>query len=65
MTTNLEGVIRPFETLDITPSQAAQPQIVGAKTVIINPGRGGGLKTFSGVYDLTMTFYMVKTPKEK
>ena len=65
MSTAIESVIRPFETPDITPSVAAQPQIVGAKTVVINPGRNGGVKTFGGSYDLTVTFYMIKQPKEK
>jgi hypothetical protein len=65
MSTAIESVIRPFQTPDIAPSLAAQPQIVAAKTVIINPGRRGGVKTFSGSYDLTITFYMIKTPKEK
>ena len=65
MSTALESVIRPFQTPDIAPSVSAQPQIVAAKTVIINPGKGGGVKTFSGAYDLTITFYMIKTPKEK
>ena len=65
MSTALESVIRPFETPDIAPSVSAQPQIVAAKTVIINPGHSGGVKTFSGSYDLTITFYMVKQPKEK
>jgi hypothetical protein len=65
MSTAIESVIRPFETPDIAPSVAAQPQIVAAKTVIINPGRSGGVKTFSGNYDLNITFYMIKTPKEK
>jgi len=64
MSTAIESVIRPFETPDIAPSLAAQPQIVAAKTVIINPGRGGGVRTFSGAYDLNITFYMIKTPKE-
>ena len=65
MTTGLEGVIRPFQTQEIAPSLRAQPQIVAAKTVIINPGRGGGVKTFSAGYSLDITFYMIKTPKEQ
>lgn len=66
MTLNLESVIRPFETTDISPPQKVpESQSVSAKNVVVNVGSGGSVKTMSGSYNLTITYYMVEQPKEK
>ncbi len=63
----LERIVRPFQTGDISPSK---PRPISEATaeqnnVIINPGHAGTVKTFSGSYNLTVTFYFIKKPKEK
>ncbi len=63
----LERIVRPFQTGDISPSK---PRPISEATatqsnVIINPGHAGTVKTFSGSYNLTTTFYFIKKPREK
>lgn len=66
----IEGVVRPFQTEDIGPPRIAPSSdttdSANAPTnVIINPGKGGNVKTFSGNFNLTITFYYIKRPREK
>ena len=69
----LEGIVRPFATGDIGPPRMALQGGLGNSTAtanapdntIINPGANGSVKTFSGSFSLTITFYYVKKPKEK
>ena len=63
---SLEGIVRPFSTPDITPpSPVPIAQEVPVSNVVINPGKGGSVKTMSGSYNLTVTFYLIRKPKEK
>jgi hypothetical protein len=72
----LEGIVRPFQTSEIGPprspllgslgtSTATSTTADAAKNTIINPGKDGQVKTFSGSFSLTITFYYIKKPKEK
>ncbi len=63
----LERIVRPFQTGDISPSKPRpiSEATAGQNNVIINPGHAGTVKTFSGSYNLTVTFYFIKKPKEK
>ena len=68
-TPGLEGVVRPFQTGDIQPAKAPS---VGETTtanapanLVLEPGKGGGVKTLSGSFNLTITYYHVNKPKEK
>ena len=68
MTKGLEGIVRPFETSDIGPPKVAAvapPADNTIRNTIINPGRNGQVKTFSGSFNLTITYYYIKKPKEK
>ena len=68
MSGGFERIIRPFETSDIGPPKPA-PSSEGAasapQNTVINPGKNGQVKTFSGSYNITITYYYVKKPKEK
>lgn len=68
MTSGLEGVVRPFQTADIGPPKPA-PVVAattqGQRNTIINPGKNGNVKQFSGSYNLTVSFYYIEKPKEK
>lgn len=63
---NFEGIIRPFETGDISPPKPVptSPDAASTDNVTISVS-GGSVKEFSGSYDLTVTYYYVKKPKEK
>lgn len=66
----IEGVVRPFQTEDIGPPKIAPSADVtdsanAPANVIINPGKGGNVKIFSGSFNLTITFYYVRRPTEK
>lgn len=73
MPTGLEGIVRPFQTGDVGPPKTALQGGLGSSTstanqpenTVINPGKDGQVKTFSGSFSLTMTFYYVRKPKEK
>lgn len=66
MSQNFESVVRPFETGEVAPpSVVPTAQVVSVKNTIINPGRTGSVKTMSGSYNLTVTFYMKKKSKEE
>jgi hypothetical protein len=64
----LELVVRPFQTSDISPPRpvpAAGATSATSQNTIINPGKNGNVKTFSGSYNLTVTYYYIEKPKEK
>ncbi len=68
MTASLEKIIRPFQTEDIGPPKlvpAAAPIAGTVRNLIITAGKNGQVKTFSGSYSITITYYYVKKPKEK
>lgn len=64
---SLERIIRPFQTGEISPPRIVPSSDATATqdNVIINPGNRPSVKTFSGSYSLTVTFYYIKKPKEK
>jgi len=65
-TQNLDGVIRPFQLQDFAPSvPAPSSQYIPNRMPIINVGAQGSCKTMSGSFSLTVTFYMIKRPKEE
>jgi hypothetical protein len=66
MSGNFDGIIRPFQLPDFAPSQySPDSQYIPNRNPIINVGAQGSVKTMSGSYDLTITYYMVKRPKEE
>lgn len=74
MSGTLEGIVRPFQTGDIGPPKTPLLGSLGSSTAatssapantIINPGANGTVKTFSGSFSLTISFYYIKKPKEK
>ena len=65
MTGRLEDIVRPFETNVVTPPQTVPAaQVVSIKNTVINPGAQGSVKTMSGRYDLTITYYLDNKPTE-
>lgn len=64
---SLERIVRPFQTGDVSPPKPAPSSAATAtqNNVVIYPGHNGSVKTFSGSYNLTVTFYYIKKPKEK
>jgi len=63
-----ETFVRPFETSDIGPPKPAPVAPLSAdsvRNVVVNPGKNGQVRTFSGSYSITITFYYVEKPKEK
>ena len=68
-TPGLEGVVRPFETGDIqpakTPSRGETTTADAPNNLVLEPGKGGNVKTLSGSFSVTITFYAVNKPKEK
>ena len=66
MTTNLESVVRPFQLNSVSPPTAVPvAPVVPVANVIMNIGRNGSVKTMSGSYSSTVTFYMKKKSKEE
>jgi hypothetical protein len=66
MSGNFEGAIRPFQLPAFTPPQVApDTQYIPNRNPIIAAGAQGSVKTLSGSYDLTITFYQIKKPKEE
>jgi hypothetical protein len=67
MSDDLVRVVRPFQTSDIGPPKVvtSSANAAGPQNVIINPGKNGAVKTFSGSFSLTITYYFIKKPKEK
>ncbi len=66
MVKSLTGVVRPFQTTDVqppaTPQQAAEGAAKTNTTLTI--GRGSP-KTFTGSFDLSISYYKIRKPKEK
>lgn len=63
---SLTGVVRPFETSDVQPPpvQTAPTSGTQIKTNTVEIGRGAA-KTFTGTFDLTVSYYQIRRPKEK
>ncbi len=64
--TALEGIIRPFQTGDISPAKPV-PQGDAADppdNLVIDIGKKGSVKTFSGSFSVSITYYHVRKPKE-
>jgi hypothetical protein len=68
MSNELESIIRPFQSNDITPPQTYfMPGEIGVPNIVLRIGRGGGGggKTLQGSYQQTATFYMTKYETER
>ncbi len=68
MSAGLEKIVRPFQTEDIgppKPAPVAAPAEGTVRNMILNPGTNGQVKTFSGSYSITITYYYINKPKEK
>jgi hypothetical protein len=73
---SLHGVVRPFQTSNVQPP-AVQSQAVPVPATATAPPPldlskpsakleiRGSPKTFTGSYDITISYYRVKKPKEK
>lgn len=63
----LERIVRPFQTGDVSPPKPVPSSDASSTSsnVIINPGKNGSVKTLSGSYNITITYYYIKKPKEK
>jgi hypothetical protein len=63
------GIVRPFETVNVNPPATPLTNPVGGQTAQvpkINTFKiSGGPKTFTGSYNLTISYYKVRKPKEK
>jgi hypothetical protein len=58
MSTELESLIRPFQTNDISPSRTYfTPGEIGTTNIILRIGRNGSGKMMTGNYSYTQTFY--------
>jgi hypothetical protein len=62
----LLGVVRPFQTTNVNPPAAPQTNASGTtpQNATLTIGRGSP-KTFTGTFDLTISYYKVRKPKEK
>src|SRR3954464_1218739 len=66
MSTELESVIRPFESGRVSPSQTYYPAgQIGVPNVKLQYGRNGGGKTLSGSYSFNESFYLDHHEAEK
>lgn len=66
----LEGIVRPFQTSDIQPAKTpsagnATDTSNAPANLLLQPGKGGNVKTLTGAFNLTITYYAVNKPKEK
>lgn len=61
----IEKIVRPFETLDVTPPERFLPAPVPEVLVRITPGIVGTTRTFQGTSNHTTTYYMDAKHKEK
>lgn len=60
------GIVRPFQTTSVTPPATPTVATSGTQTTTSKIVIGDGSpKTFTGSFDLTITYYKVKKPKEK
>jgi hypothetical protein len=62
MSTELESIVRPFQSGNVTPAQTYyQPGQIGVPNVILRIGRGGGGgKTLSGSSSASASYYCKK-----
>jgi hypothetical protein len=58
--------VRPFQTANVQPPAAPQSVTTGTTQSNTNLKIGSGSpKTFNGTFDLTITYYKIRKPKEK
>jgi hypothetical protein len=67
MSTELESIVRPFQSGDVTPSQTYyEPGQIGVPNVILRIGRnGGGGKTLTGSESASASYYCKKYEVER
>lgn len=66
MSGNFDGVIRPFQLPDFAPPDIApDQQYTPLNNPFLSVGAQGSVKTFGGSFSLTITYYMIKKPKEE
>ena len=66
MSGNFDGVIRPFQLPDFAPPQTAQAQqYIPNRNIVLSVGAQGSCKTLGGSFNLTITYYMIRRPKEE
>jgi hypothetical protein len=63
---SLTGIVRPFQTGNVQPAPAPQSAAAGItqNNTVLTIGSGSP-KTFNASYDLTITYYKIRKPKEK
>jgi hypothetical protein len=63
---DLESIVRPFQTNQITPAQTYYaPGQVGVPNVILRLGRGGSGKMLTGSFSYTASIYVDGSDTEK
>jgi len=63
---SMENIVRPFQTPDFAPAKPYfTPGKTGATNVILQFGRGGGGKTFSGSSSNSASYYMTQYINEQ
>lgn len=66
MSNDLEAIVRPSETTDYAPGKVYHtPGQIGVPNTVLQIGRGGKGKTFSGSGSYNATFYMTQYVNEK
>ena len=66
MSQDLESIVRPFQTNDVTPAQTYyEPGQIGVPNVILRIGRGGSGKVMTGSYSANESNYMTKYENQK
>ena len=66
MSQDIESIVRPFQTNQVTPAQTYYaPGQVGVPNVILRLGRGGSGKVLTGSYSFTTTKYCDGAETEK
>jgi hypothetical protein len=67
MSGEFESIVRPFQNNNVTPSQTYyKPGQIGVPNVVLRIGRGGGGgKSLSGSYQITITSYCTQYESEK
>jgi len=62
----LESIIRPFQSNDVTPAQTAfVPGEIGVPNIILRIGRSGSGKVLTGSYTANESNYMTKYETER
>jgi hypothetical protein len=66
MSQDLESIVRPFQTKEVTPAQTYYaPGQAGVPNVILRIGRGGSGKVLTGSYSYSASFYCDGSETEK